>query len=232
MPLYQSHTLLSYWWSNSWNKFVSVIFYSTSITSITYCWFCGMHQMNQMVNISLTAHSQLITNFGLMKVGCICKIAIVLSLCLTKVCGSSIAKRGHACLMSLEESIFSMDIAQFEIAFSASTVCLCVASMCKYVCQDWLFKYKIQYKIQFCWPWQFERHCRFAKVNHDLTTQLSIIVTGLLTHILHAMYRNISNMANQSQPVNLRMHYVILTVTSSGCLKLDLNPWEFRPSSQ
>ncbi len=38
--------------------------------------------------------------------------------------------------------------------------------------------------------------------------------------ILHAMYRNISKMADQSLPINPRMHYVVFTVTSSGCLKL------------
>ncbi len=64
---------------------------------------------------------------------------------------------------------------------------------------------------------------RFANVNHQvLNTQLSIIITGLLTQILHAIYRNISKMADQSP----RMHYVVSTVTSSGCLKLYLNPWE------
>ncbi len=43
---------------------------------------------------------------------------------------------------------------------------------------------------------------------------------------MHAMYRNISKIADQSWPVNPRMHYVVLTVTSSGCLKLYLIPWE------
>ncbi len=38
--------------------------------------------------------------------------------------------------------------------------------------------------------------CRFAKVNHDLTTQLSMITDDLLTTIFRciAMYRNISKM--------------------------------------
>ncbi len=40
--------------------------------------------------------------------------------------------------------------------------------------------------------------CRFAKVNYDLTTQLSIIITGLLILILHAMEKNISKMVDQS----------------------------------
>ncbi len=40
------------------------------------------------------------------------------------------------------------------------------------------------------------------------------------------MYKNISKMADQSRPVNPRMHYVVLTMTSSGCLKLYLNPLE------
>ncbi len=34
-------------------------------------------------------------------------------------------------------------------------------------------------------------------------------------------------MAHQSRPINPRMHYVVLTVTSSGCLELYLNPLEF-----
>ncbi len=72
-----------------------------------------------------------------------------------------------------------------------------------------------------------ETHMHYAdveNVKHQLTTQLSIIITGLLTQSLHAMYRNISKMADQTQPVNPRMHYVVLTVTSGGCLKLYLNP--------
>ncbi len=42
--------------------------------------------------------------------------------------------------------------------------------------------------------------CRFANVNHDLTTQLSIIITGLLTpnFACSIMVRNISKMADQS----------------------------------
>ncbi len=48
--------------------------------------------------------------------------------------------------------------------------------------------------------------------------------------ILHAMYRNISKMADQRWPINPRIHYVVLTVTSSGCLKLYLNPWELSTS--
>ncbi len=66
--------------------------------------------------------------------------------------------------------------------------------------------------------------CRFAKVNHDLTTQLSIIITGLQTQTLHKMYSNISKMVDQCRPVNPRMQYMALTVTSSGCIKLYLNP--------
>ncbi len=36
---------------------------------------------------------------------------------------------------------------------------------------------------------------RFTKVNHDLTTQLPIIITGFWPQILYAMYGNISKMA-------------------------------------
>ncbi len=61
--------------------------------------------------------------------------------------------------------------------------------------------------------------CKFAKVNHDLTTQLSIIITGLLT-------THISKMAVQNRPVSLRMHWMVLTVKLSGFLKLYLNPWK------
>ncbi len=42
-------------------------------------------------------------------------------------------------------------------------------------------KYSMKYNL--FWPWQFERNvtfCTFAKVNHALTIQLSIIITGLL----------------------------------------------------
>ncbi len=48
--------------------------------------------------------------------------------------------------------------------------------------------------------------CRFAQINHDLTTQLS-------------MCRHISKMTDQWWPVNSKMHYVVLTATSNGCLK-------------
>ncbi len=45
--------------------------------------------------------------------------------------------------------------------------------------------------------------------------------------MLYVMYRNISKIEDQNQPVNPRIHYVVLKVTSSGCLKLlELNPWE------
>ncbi len=54
--------------------------------------------------------------------------------------------------------------------------------------------------------------CRFAKVNHELSTQLSIIITSMLT----------PNCACRA--VNPRIHYVGLTVTSSECLKHYLNP--------
>ncbi len=68
--------------------------------------------------------------------------------------------------------------------------------------------------------------CRFAKINYDLTTQLSIIITGLLNQNFACNVSNISKMSDQSGPVNARMHYVVFTVTSSGCQKLYLNPWE------
>ncbi len=42
--------------------------------------------------------------------------------------------------------------------------------------------------------------------------------------LMHAMYKGISKMADQSRPVNPRMHYMVLTVTSSGCVKLYFNP--------
>ncbi len=74
------------------------------------------------------------------------------------------------------------------------------------------------------WPWQFERqtlqNCKSEPWHNDIT------ITGLLTPNFACNYKNISKMADQSQPVNPRMHYVVLTVTSSGCLKLYLNPWE------
>ncbi len=43
-------------------------------------------------------------------------------------------------------------------------------------------KKKIQYKIHFFGLGSLrDTFCRFAKVNHDLNTQLSIIITGLIT---------------------------------------------------
>ncbi len=65
--------------------------------------------------------------------------------------------------------------------------------------------------------------CRFVKVYYHWTTQLSRLYWP---QTLRAMYRNISKMADQSGPVNPRMHYVVLTVTSCGCLNLYLNPWK------
>ncbi len=51
-----------------------------------------------------------------------------------------------------------------------------------YVCRNWSFKYKIQYEIVFSGLGSLrDRLCRFAKVNQDLTTQLSINITGSLT---------------------------------------------------
>ncbi len=59
-----------------------------------------------------------------------------------------------------------------------------------------------------------------------ISTQLSMLITGLLTpNYAYNDHRNISKIADQSQPVNPRMPYVVLTVTSSGCLQLYLNPW-------
>ncbi len=42
----------------------------------------------------------------------------------------------------------------------------------------------------------------------------------------YVMYRNISRIVDQSWHVNPRMYYVVLTVTSSGCQNLYLNPRE------
>ncbi len=53
--------------------------------------------------------------------------------------------------------------------------------MCNYVCLKWSFKYKIQYKIHYFSLGSLrDTLCRFAKANSDVTTQLSIIITGLL----------------------------------------------------
>ncbi len=99
--------------------------------------------------------------------------------------------------------------------------------MCKYVCWNWLFKYKIQYEIQFiCLGSLGDTLCRFIKVNHNITTQLSIIITGLLT-TLDAMYWNVSKITDKSGPDNPRIQFLVLIVTSSGCLKtVYLNPCE------
>ncbi len=75
--------------------------------------------------------------------------------------------------------------------------------------------------------------CSFTEINHNLNhklnTQLSIIITSLLIPIptiSYAMYRNISKMADQSQPINPRLHNIVHTETSSGNPKLYLNLWE------
>ncbi len=51
---------------------------------------------------------------------------------------------------------------------------------------------------------------------NNATTQLSIIITGLLTQYFACKIFQI-------------MHYMVFTVTSNGCLKLYLNPWELVP---
>ncbi len=83
---------------------------------------------------------------------------------------------------------------------------------------------KYNTKNNYLYAW----HCRFTKVNYDLITQLSIIITGFLTPncACNIIYRNISKMVDQSWPVNPRMHYLLLTLTSSGRLQLYPNPWE------
>ncbi len=77
------------------------------------------------------------------------------------------------------------------------------------------FKYKIQYEIHFVWPWQFERHARQICKSKQWLNHTTINNYPKL-----CMHRNISKMVDQSRPVNDRMHYVVITVTSSGCLKL------------
>ncbi len=65
-------------------------------------------------------------------------------------------------------------------------------------------------------------------LNHTNYQYLSLVYWP---QILHATYRNVSKMADQSRLTNPRMHYVVLTVPSSGCLKLFFNSWEFTFSS-
>ncbi len=68
--------------------------------------------------------------------------------------------------------------------------------MCKYVCQNWSFKYKIQYEIQ-CFGLGSLRDtlCRNSKVNHNLTTKLSITFTPNLSWNEHIS--NIIDKANK-----------------------------------
>ncbi len=126
---------------------------------------------------------------------------------------------------------------QFEIAFSASTMCLCVCVFIQPTGRHAMLfqcanartdhsntKYNTKYNM--CGLDSLrDTLCRFAKVSNDLSTQF--INNYHWNQRLHAMYKNISKMAAQSRLVNPRMHYLVLTVTSSGCLKLYLNLWEF-----
>ncbi len=75
---------------------------------------------------------------------------------------------------------------QLPLGVSVCLFCLQVYMLCclkcKYFCKNWPLKYKIQHKIQFCGLGSLrDTLCRFTKVNHDFTTELSIIITGLLT---------------------------------------------------
>ncbi len=80
------------------------------------------------------------------------------------------------------------------------------------------------YEIQFFWPKQFERHCRFTIVNHDLTTQLSIIITGLLTPCSVQDYFKDGGPKLACQSQNALWY----SVTFSGCLKLSqsMSAWK------
>ncbi len=133
---------------------------------------------------------------------------------------------------------FTGQLSQFEIEFSTSTRCLCVfirpafrhAMLLK--CANLYYgtghsntKYNTKYK---CFDLGSLRDtlCSFAKVKRDLTTQLSLIITGLLTPNFACNVEEYFKDDRPSQSVNPRMHYVVLTVTSSECLKLYLNPCE------
>ncbi len=95
----------------------------------------------------------------------------------------------YKCMMTWKRAnaLIIFQFSQIEIALWASTRCLCLCLLCLQV--DIL----CCYNVQICMPqntiWNtillaltvWETLCRFAKVNLDLTTQLSIIITGLLT---------------------------------------------------
>ncbi len=93
-------------------------------------------------------------------------------------------------VVTIQIIIGCTQFSQFEIAFLASTRCLCVCLFCMQVdmlcyCNVQLCMpeqvIQIQHTIQNTniWPWQFERHIlQICKSN--LTTQLLIIITGLL----------------------------------------------------
>ncbi len=99
--------------------------------------------------------------------------------------------------------------------------------MCKYVCQNWSFKYKIQYKIQFYWHWQFERHTQICKskpwFNH--TT-----ITNYLCFTDHNFYIQCIGIFQRWQTkVDLSLpEWTMWYSQSRGNLKLYLNPWQFK----
>ncbi len=64
-------------------------------------------------------------------------------------------------------SIYCVSLCEF-IRHAYRWTCY-VASMCKYVCRNWSFKYKIQYNL-FCLGSLRDILCRFANVTHKLTT--------------------------------------------------------------
>ncbi len=72
---------------------------------------------------------------------------------------------------------------------------------------------------------------RFTEVSPDLNTQLNNYL-NYWPNILHAMYRNISKMVDQSQPISHRMHCLPLIVTLIGSINCYLKLWEFLMPTQ
>ncbi len=104
--------------------------------------------------------------------------------------------------MCMETYIYLSKIkfSQFEIVFLTSTgslwmclFCLQVDMLCCFNVQIFIPELVIQIQNTiwntFVWYWQFERHTlQICKSQPWLNTQLSIIIIGLLTQMLHAMY--------------------------------------------
>ncbi len=102
------------------------------------------------------------------------------------------------------------------------------ASICKYVCQNWSFKSKIQYEINFVWQWQFESltlHICKSKpcLKHTTINNYHWFTDPTFWIQCIGIFQRWWTNVNLSIP---ECNYIVLPVTSRGCLKLYLNSWE------